>query len=95
MTESLKILDTLLHSWTDKEVTQAWSMIAAEEARRKKLKTFDNKMRLSKGHKVSFVGKKLGPVTGEVIRVKYKKALINVSGQTWDVPLSMLTKVNG
>jgi hypothetical protein len=95
MTESLKILDTLLHTWTDEEVTQAWSMIATEGDRRKKLKAFDNKLRLSKGDKVTFVGKMLGPSTGKVVRIKYKKALVNVSGQTWDVPLSMLTKVDG
>ena len=92
MPDSLKILDTMLHTWTDEEISKAWSMIAAEGDRRKKLKAFDNKMHLREGDKVSFNGSKTGPVKGNIVRIKYKKAIVKVAGQNWDVPLGMLTK---
>ncbi len=92
MQDSLQILDTMLHTWTDEEISKAWSMISEESNRRKKIKAFDNKMRMHAGDKVEFTGTKTGHVQGEIVRVKYKKAIVNVAGKNWDVPLSMLSK---
>lgn len=47
---------------------------------------------LEVGQKVCWQGR-LGEVKGTVVRIKRKKALCNVGGQTWDVPLSMLKAI--
>ena len=47
---------------------------------------------LKTGQKVCWQGR-LGEMKGTIVRVKRKKAICNVGGQTWDVPLSMLKVV--
>jgi hypothetical protein len=93
MTENLNILHTMLHTWSDEEVSEAWSMIADEGKRRKKVKTQKLKSTLSPGNKVKFESSKMGTCTGHIIRVKTKNAIVEVKGQNWNVPMSMLTKV--
>ena len=90
---NLDILRTMLYTWTDQEINEAWSLIAAEGDRRREVRTKKVKSELRAGDKVSWShGKK----TGEVVRVKYKKAIVKESGvkHNWDIPLSMLTKVS-
>jgi len=99
MTSSLNILDTMLHTWTDEEVSQAWSMIAKEGKRRRSDQAARVKKSLTAGDTVEFVSKRGTTVQGEIQRVKYKKAIVSVANssgkkQNWDVPLGMLTKVS-
>ena len=47
---------------------------------------------LAVGQKVSWQGQ-LGETKGVITRIKRKKALCNVGGQIWDVPLSMLKAI--
>ena len=93
MTENLNILHTMLHTWSDEEVSEAWRMIADEGKRRKSVKTRKLKGELKAGDKVEFESRKLGTCSGHIIRVKTKNALVEVKGQNWNVPMSMLTKV--
>ena len=93
MNGNMDILKTMLHTWSDEEISEAWSMIAQEGKRRKNLKTKNIKSTLSSGDEVTFVGRKLGQVTGTIVRVKTKKAIVRVGSQNWDVPISMLNKV--
>jgi transcription antitermination factor NusG len=83
----------MLHTWSDEEVSEAWSMIANEGKRRKKVKTQKLKSTLSPGNKVKFESSKMGTCIGHIIRVKTKNAIVEVKGQDWNVPMSMLTKV--
>ena len=93
MSQDMKILKTLLYTWTDAEVTQAWHLIAEEGEKRREARTKTIKASLKAGDTVSWDG---GAKTGKVVRVKYKKAIVKESGMkhNWDIPFSMLTKVN-
>ena len=93
MTENLSILNTMLHTWTDEEVSQAWHMIAAEGKRRKGERTKNMKSQLSLGDTVEYVSKRSGTVRGTIVRIKTKNAVVDTAGQAWNVPMSMLTKV--
>jgi preprotein translocase subunit YajC len=83
----------MLHTWSDEEVTLAWGMIADEGKRRKKVKTQKLKGTLRSGDKVEFASAKMGTCKGKIVRVKTKNAIVEVKGQNWNVPMSMLTKV--
>ena len=90
--QNMDLLKTMLLTWTDEEIKQAWALIAEEGKLRTKQKTAKNKGALRAGDTVSFSGRKAGSVSGVIVRVKTKKAIVAVAGQNWDVPLSMLTK---
>ena len=99
MSSNLDVLNTMIHAWSDDELTEAFAMISLENQSRKKARAKNMKYTLQEGDEVSFSGRKSGNVTGIVARVKYKKALVDVQnshGDTirWDVPLSMLKKLS-
>lgn len=41
------------------------------------------------GDNVSFNGRR-GRMSGEILKIKIKKAIISIDGQRWDVPLTIL-----
>lgn len=92
MNENLNILHTMLHTWTDDEVSKAWQMIADEGKRRKQVKTRQLKGILKVGDKVEYQSRKTGTTSGTIQKVKTKNALVEVNGKLWNVPMSMLTK---
>tara|TARA_Y100000593_G_C4143532_1_gene253470 strand:+ start:170 stop:451 length:282 start_codon:yes stop_codon:yes gene_type:complete len=92
MTNNLEILKTMLLTWTDDEVSKAWAMIAEEGKFRQNKRTRNMKSSLAAGDTVSFNGKRSGAVVGTIVRIKTKKAIVEVNGQNWDVPLAMLKK---
>ena len=90
----MDILKTLLLTWTDEQVSEAWNLIANEGTTRRNKKTEAARFSLKTGDKVYFEGAKAGKCYGTIVRVKRKKAIVKVSGsRNWDVPLNMLTKV--
>jgi len=89
---NMDILKTMLMTWTDDEVSTAWGLIAEEGKLRKNKRTRDMKSSLVAGDTVSFNGRRSGAVTGTIVRIKTKKAIVEVNGQNWDVPLAMLKK---
>ena len=93
MTENLNILHTMLHTWSDEEVSEAWQMIADEGKRRKQVKTRKIKGLLKVGDTVEYNSRRNGTTTGTVIKIKTKNAVVEANGQRWNVPMSMLTKV--
>jgi len=93
MSENLGILNTMLHTWSDAEVTLAWRMIADEGKRRKEVKTKELKGTLSPGDRVEYQSRRTGTTRGHIIKVKTKNALVEVNGKQWNVPMSMLKKV--
>lgn len=92
MTDDMAILKTMLMTWSDAQVDTAWGLIADEGKRRQEANKAKLKATLKPGDTVSFNGSKSGPVTGTVVKVKYKKAIVEVAGQRWDVPLHMLRR---
>ena len=94
MSTNMDILKTMLLTWTDEEVSEAWNLIAAEGEQRRATRTANARFSLKAGDKVYFEGNKSGKCYGTIVRVKRKKAIVQVSGsRNWDVPLSMLKKV--
>ncbi len=94
MSTNMDILKTMLHTWSDDEVTEAWRLIAAEGKDRKKRATSHARTQLRAGDKVYFEGNRSGKCYGTIVRVKQVKAIVQVAGsRNWDVPLSMLKKV--
>jgi hypothetical protein len=83
----------MLHTWTDEEVSEAWQMIADEGKRRKQIKTRKLKGMLRVGDRVEYQSRRTGTTIGNIVRVKTKNALVEVNGQRWNVPMSMLTKI--
>jgi len=91
--ENLEILKTMCLTWSDGEVYEAWNIIASEGKRRKNKTTAKLKDELREGDTVSFEGRKSGKCTGNIVRIKRKKAIVNVSGKNWDVPIGRLSKI--
>ena len=92
MHTNLKILETMLMTWSDEEVSTAWSMVAAEGKRRRAKRTTALKEVLCAGDTVEWDGRK-GTVRGIVEKVMTKNARVVVGGSTWKVPMSLLRKV--
>jgi hypothetical protein len=76
--------ETELRSLNTAVIDQLKHLRDAESARKRRI--------LSEGDRVSFSGRH-GHFEGNIVRVKRKKALVNVNGQTWNVPLNMLNEV--
>jgi preprotein translocase subunit YajC len=91
--DDMSLLRTLLLTWTDEQVSEAWSLIASEGKHRKEKKVGKLKRKLKPGDTVYFEGSKAGKCTGHIVKIKRVKAIVEVAGQNWDVPLAMLTKV--
>lgn len=92
MNENLNILVTMLHTWTDDEVYEAWQLIADEGKRRKDRKTKAAKATLKIGDKVRY-RTKIGTSTGKIVKVKTKNATVVSNGKMWNVPMNILEKV--
>ena len=94
MSTNMDILKTMLLTWTDDEISEAWRLIAAEGKMRRERATSKARSSLRAGDKVYFEGNRSGKCYGTIVRVKRKKAIVQVPGsRNWDVPLSMLKKV--
>ena len=85
----MNILETMLLTWSDEDVSQAWKLIAAEGKQRQNRRSGNMRYTLKNGDKVSFSGRN-GYQVGKIVRVKRKKAIVEVSNRNWDVPLAML-----
>ena len=93
MNKNLEILKTMCLTWSDDQVYEAWNIIATEGKDRKNKAASRLKEDLAVGDTVAFEGRKAGTCTGVIVRVKRKKAIVNVSGRDWNVPLTMLKKI--
>ena len=93
MSADKHILSTLLVTWSDEQLLEAYRMVSGEYNERKKEKAANNKSKLYPSCKVSWTGKRTGSCTGSVVRVKTKKAIVkdDKTGTRWDIPMSMLT----
>jgi hypothetical protein len=96
MSENLNIFNTLAHTLTDLELSEAISLLVEERKRRQGAQLLEMKNHLDVGDKVEWFSSRGQQVkTGVVIKTKTKKAIVEeVSMLTrWDIPMGMLKKV--
>ena len=94
MSTNMDILKTMLLTWTDDEISEAWRLIAEEGKMRRERATTHARSHFRAGDKVYFEGNRSGKCYGTIVRVKRVKAIVQVAGsRNWDVPLNLLKKV--
>jgi|1_EtaG_2_1085319.scaffolds.fasta_scaffold09927_2 hypothetical protein len=88
-----------LHSLTEDELRTINSTLITELKHRRSRDAATKRRLFSKGDKVSWTGRN-GYTEGVIVRVKRKKAIVDVIGTgpvgfgaSWDVPLNMLSAV--
>ena len=99
-TEQRSMLDAMFKTMDHSEIMECYDMLGKETRVRRELKAANNKRDLKVGSLVEWSGTKSGACTGEVVRIKRKKAIVKQingmgrhQGTNWDIPLSMLTVV--
>jgi len=102
MSDNLAIIRTYATTLTDSELATAWRLLYEEHQRRGEANAKTLKYTLNPGDQVEWTGRGGNVRTGEVIRVKRKKAIISEHLQgkkvtydpsRWDIPLAMLRKI--
>ena len=102
MSDNLAIIRTYATTLTDTELATAWRILYEEHQKRGEANARNLKYTLKAGDPVEWTGRGGVIRTGEVIRVKRKKAIVseNLQGKTvkydptrWDIPLAMLRKI--
>lgn len=95
MSDILSVFHTMSKTLSDNELREAISILCGERDVRGERKTNEYRYSLRAGDKVEWKGR-LGACTGVVQKVKRKKAIVkeDVRLGNWDIPLSMLTKIN-
>ena len=99
MTDNLAIIRTYAHTLNDAELASAWRILYDEHQKRGEKNAKVLKHSLKAGDNVEWTGRR-GVITGEVVRVKRKKAICaeHLNGKPdmssrWDIPLAMLRKI--
>ncbi len=87
----LGIIQTTRLTMSEEELRGAIDMLIAERDGRRKRAFKKVKGSLRIGDAVSFINNSGERVTGEVTKVKTKKALVRVGNTNWDVPMGMLS----
>tara|TARA_B100000809_G_C14805703_1_gene411946 strand:- start:24 stop:323 length:300 start_codon:yes stop_codon:yes gene_type:complete len=99
MSENLNVFNTLAHTLTDNELSEAISLLAEERKKRQGNQLLEMKSSLYPGDRVEWFSHRTQLVkTGTVIKVKTKKAIVEADGRSqlrWDIPMGMLKKLSG
>ena len=96
MSQNLNIINTLCHTLSDSDLSDAISIMIKERKSRQGKQLLEMKSSLCKGDLVEFYHSSRGCyIRGIVTKTKTKKALVveENSSMTWDVPMGMLKKV--
>ena len=99
MTNNVNVFRTMALTLNDAEFEAAFSIMCEERNDRRQRRMMNNKATLSEGSIVEWTGSKSGSCTGEVVRVKTKKAIVKQTSPgrhqftNWDIPMSMLKVV--
>ena len=84
---------------SDAEFQEAFEIMCNERNTRRDKRMLTNKSALRRGSIVEWSGTKSGSCTGEVVKVKTKKAIVKQTSSgrhqntNWDIPMSMLKVV--
>lgn len=98
---NVDIFKTMAVTLDDAEFQEAWNIMVTERNIRSEKRMKTNKRTLRVGSIVEWSGSKSGACTGEVVKVKTKKAIVRQTnggnirshGSNWDIPMSMLRVV--
>ena len=99
MNNNVQIFKTMALTLDDGDFEAAFGIMQSEGDVRRQRRQLANKGKLHKGSLVEWTGNKSGTCTGEVVRVKTKKAIVKQTsrgayqGTNWDIPMSMLKVV--
>lgn len=99
MNNNVQIFKTMALTLNDADFEAAFGIMQNERDGRRVKRSMENKTKLRKGSVVEWSGSKSGSCTGEVVRVKTKKAIVKQTssgayqGTNWDIPMSMLKVV--
>ena len=101
MDNNVQVFRTMALTLNDADFEAAFQIMTEEREVRREKRMLTNKRSLRVGSIVEWTGNKSGSCTGEVIKVKTKKAIVKQtnggsllrSGQNWDIPMSMLRVV--
>ncbi len=99
MNNNIQIFKTMALTLCDADFEAAFQLMCEERNDRRQRRMMNNKVILSEGSIVEWSGAKSGACTGEVVRVKTKKAIVKQTspgrhqGTNWDIPMSMLRVV--
>tara|TARA_A200000159_G_scaffold144868_1_gene150103 strand:- start:587 stop:871 length:285 start_codon:yes stop_codon:yes gene_type:complete len=85
------IIQTTRLTMSEEELQASIKLLIAERDGRRERAFKKVKFALKKGDAVSFINNSGERVTGEVTKVKTKKALVQVGNTSWDVPMGMLS----
>lgn len=87
----LEVIRTARLTMSDDELSEAYRLLGNEKSLRRERAFEVNKSTMSAGDIVSFINNNGDRVSGEITKVKQKKALVRVGDTNWDVPMGMLS----
>ncbi len=93
MSQNLNIINTLSHSLTDNELSQAISMLVEARKKRQSSQLLEMKNTLTPGDRVEWWSTRDKCAKfGVIEKTKTKKAIVveENSGMRWDIPMGML-----
>ena len=99
MNNNVEIFRTMALTLNDADFHEAFQIMCEERNTHRDKRMADNKSNLCEGSIVEWQGAKSGACTGEVVRVKTKKAIVKQTSPgrhqftNWDIPMSMLKVV--
>ncbi len=101
MNNNVQVFRTMALTLNDADFEAAFELMCEERNLRRDKRMTENKRSLRVGSIVEWSGAKSGACTGEVIKVKTKKAIVKQTnggnlkhvGTNWDIPMSMLRVV--
>lgn len=101
MNNNVQVFRTMALTLNDVDFEAAFEIMCQERNLRRDKRMLDNKRALKVGSIVEWTGGKSGACTGEVMRVKTKKAIVRQTAgghqrhhnTNWDIPMSMLRVV--
>lgn len=99
MKNSVQVFRTMALTLDDADFEEAFGIMQNERDGRRNRRMQKNKNNLRTGSIVEWSGTKSGSCTGEVVKVKTKKAIVKQTSSgrhqntNWDIPMSMLKVV--
>jgi len=101
MNNNVQVFRTMALTLNDSDFDEAFRLMCKERDVRREKRMLNNKRSLRVGSIVEWSGSKSGTCTGEVVKVKTKKAIVKQTnggnirsiGSNWDIPMSMLKVV--
>ena len=97
MNNRVEVFRTMAITLDDAEFEAAFQLMTNERKTRRERRMKDNKLKLQVGSLVEWSGNKSGACTGEVVKIKTKKAIVQQitglghnQGTNWDIPMNML-----